>query len=165
VASIEGNAVCTNSGGLCQADGTNCQLPCYVGAPLSTLSGLPGVPSDGEVHFRQDQYVIQPGDPNPLRVQANIEVRDLCDSPTTVGCSGIKGSLQFNSVTNWCSDTSPACGGCRLAFQTCMAGPAVPPNPPNPFDSMDCLESFDLDPDERIDLRDFATLQLEFDGE
>jgi hypothetical protein len=129
------------------------------------LSNLPGSSLPGEIHFRENQYVIQPGDPNPLGVQANMDVHDLCDSPTTHGCTGVAGSLQFTSITKWCAKPSPMCSGCDARFQTCMAGPASAPNPLPPVTATECIESFDLNANGRVDLRDFAIYQVEFTRE
>ncbi|MCP3904164.1 MAG: hypothetical protein GY715_11075 [Planctomycetes bacterium] len=72
-------------------------LPVLLGPPDSLLSGLPGHPDPGRVTIRQDLYVIQPGDPDPLGVQSNVEVFDLCDNPETQGCTSLPSLVQFFS--------------------------------------------------------------------
>lgn len=58
-------------------------VPVRIGPSGSTLSGLPGLPSDGTVTFCIGDYEIQPGDPDPLLVQGWIVFADLCDDPNT----------------------------------------------------------------------------------
>ena len=80
IVAVGGNTTCTVAG----------SLPCLIGPAGSTLSGLPGNDADGSVRFKQNTYVIEADDPDPLRDQATVEWEDLCDDPETVGCgSGI----------------------------------------------------------------------------
>lgn len=121
VVSIQGNAYCTDSGGICdQSLGVNCALPCRIGAANSVLSGLPGDPQPGFIVFRQNQYLIQPGDPSPLLNQANIRYRDLCDNPATLGCSMLPVTAQFTAATTItpCPDELCATGMCSNGICT-----------------------------------------------
>ena len=87
ISNVSGNAVC------CAGP----TLPCFVGPPASVavvpaaVTGcgdlpLPGAATAGLVSFRQNQYVVQSNDPNPLPDQANITGNDLCNAGA-VGCS------------------------------------------------------------------------------
>jgi hypothetical protein len=81
------NAVCTNSGGVCNiSTGANCVFPCLVGPggatytdPGSGLS-LPGAPSNGLVRVSDNQYVIQASDVGNLGNQFTFVGTDLCTS-------------------------------------------------------------------------------------
>jgi hypothetical protein len=97
---ISGNAVC------CAGP----VLPCFV-APASAVgtisnatSGcgnlpLPGAAQAGSIQFRQNTYVIQPNDPNPLPDQGTFRVADLCNvSPS--GCSMGVNTVQFTAATD-----------------------------------------------------------------
>ncbi|MCP3902958.1 MAG: hypothetical protein GY715_04915 [Planctomycetes bacterium] len=75
-------------------------LPVRIGPPGSTLGGLPGSPLPGVVTFRQNTYVIQLGDPDPLPDQANVTIQDFCDAPGTAGCSSIPNTVQFTAATD-----------------------------------------------------------------
>ncbi|MCP3904418.1 MAG: hypothetical protein GY715_12385, partial [Planctomycetes bacterium] len=75
-------------------------LPVNIGPPGSTLGGLPGLPEPGFVTFRQNSYLIQADDPDPLPDQANVLVMDLCDAPGTSACSSIPNLVQFTAATD-----------------------------------------------------------------
>ena len=79
IVAVDGNTTCTVGG----------SLPCNIGEGGSTLDGLPGDPDDGLVVFRQDTYVIQADDPNPLPDKGNVQWKDLCDAPGTSGCNPV----------------------------------------------------------------------------
>jgi cysteine-rich repeat protein len=114
---IDGNAVCSDSGGVCdQSSGVNCGFPCEVGPANSTLNGLPGDPNPGLLQFRQNQYVIQPADVSPLRDQATVNVMDLCDDPDTTGCSTLDNDVQFTAATTItrCKDEECQVEACNL---------------------------------------------------
>lgn len=49
-------------------------------------------------------------------------------------------------------------------FFDCLAGPNATPNPTPPTTSQDCLDAFDFDLDNDVDLRDFDELQSVFTG-
>lgn len=97
---ISGNAVC------CAGP----VLPCFVapagaaGSISNATSGcgnlpLPGVATAGSIQFRQNTYVIQPNDPNPLPDQGTFRVADLCNvSPS--GCSMGVNTVQFTAATD-----------------------------------------------------------------
>jgi hypothetical protein len=92
------------------------------------------------VIFAEMQYVIQSDDPNPLPDQANVLVTDLCDSPTTMGCSGIQNAVQFTASTIWCDPddgdlcTTDTCddGICTNTPVTCDDGNACTTEACNP---------------------------------
>jgi len=98
--SIVGNAVC------CAGPA----MPCFV-APAgdagvipnaNTGCGnlpLPGAATPGSVSFRQNTYVIQPTDPNPLPDQGTFKVQDLCNAGAG-GCSTVVNSVQFSASTD-----------------------------------------------------------------
>ena len=50
------------------------------------------------------------------------------------------------------------------AFLNCQAGPGTTPNPTAPQTSQDCVDVFDVDEDNDVDLHDFAGLQRAFTG-
>src|SRR2546426_7883450 len=88
VDSVDDNAVC------CPGP----SVPCLVGPAGSTFSTtvmcggsptvltLPGLGTAGSVTFRQNTYVIQTNDPDPLPDQGNVRVQDLCNAGAS-GCS------------------------------------------------------------------------------
>jgi hypothetical protein len=98
--SISGNAVC------CAGP----SLPCFV-APASAVgtisaatSGcgalpLPAAAQAGSIQFRQNTYVIQPNDPNPLPDQGTFRVADLCNVSLS-GCSMGVNTVQFTAATD-----------------------------------------------------------------
>jgi len=90
IASVDGNALC--------APGP--ALPCLIGAPGSTLSGLPGDPVEGSVTFLSNEYVVQPGDADPLTDQGNVVWHDHCDAPGTVGCADVFNTAQAPASIN-----------------------------------------------------------------
>jgi hypothetical protein len=49
-------------------------------------------------------------------------------------------------------------------FTDCMAGPNASPNPAPPITPQDCLDVFDFDIDNDLDLPDFAGFQASFTG-
>jgi hypothetical protein len=98
--SVNGNAVC------CAGP----VLPCFVapagdaGVIPNSASGcgnlpLPGVATPGSVDFRQNTYVVQPNDPDPLPDQGTVKVQDQCNASAT-GCSGLQNSIQFTASTD-----------------------------------------------------------------
>ena len=98
--SINGNAVC------CAGP----TLPCFVGPAGSTFivpaiaSGcgnlpLPGSATAGSVAFRQNTYVVQPNDPDPLPDQGTVSGNDLCNAGA-MGCSTGPVSVQFGAGTD-----------------------------------------------------------------
>jgi hypothetical protein len=102
---INGNAVC------CAGP----VLPCFVapagavGVISNAASGcgnlpLPGVATTGSVEFRQNTYVIQPNDPNPLPDQGTFKAQDLCNAGAS-GCSMGINTVQFTAAT----DLVPGC--------------------------------------------------------
>jgi len=99
IVAAQGNTTCTIGG----------SLPCNIGPANSTLSGLPGEPLPGVVVFIQDQYVIQPDDVSPLRDQAHLVYRDLCDNPDTEGCNEIQdeATASASSSVPDCDDQDP----------------------------------------------------------
>jgi hypothetical protein len=109
---------------------TNCvvggSLPCNIGPGGSVRNGLPGTPQAGVVTFRQNTYVILPGDPDPLPNRANVKVQDLCDAPSTSGCSGIGNTVQFTASTDIpnCNDQN-ACTADRCQNAACFHDPIV----------------------------------------
>jgi cysteine-rich repeat protein len=96
ISAVFGNTTCTVGG----------SLPCSIGAAGSTLSGLPGNSSPGLVSFLSNTYVIQADDPNPLPVMAVVRNHDLCDSPSTFGCSTLEHFTQFTASAT----IEPCCG-------------------------------------------------------
>ena len=109
---------------------TNCSvggsLPCNIGPANSVLNGLPGAPSPGFVTFRS-QYLVQPGDPNPLFDQGTVRVQDRCDAPGSVNCSGVISSVQFTSATDilTCEDENNCTTDC------CVPWDRTDPDPGN----------------------------------
>ncbi len=107
---VFGNAVCC----------VGPSLPCFVG-PAGSIAGiaagetgcgalaLPGVAAPGTIEFRQNTYVVQPNDPDPLPDQANVGVKDLCNV-VPAGCSSGGSTVQFTAATD-IFDT----GGCISA--------------------------------------------------
>ncbi len=78
---VRGNALCTDNGGICDhGSGENCALPCKIGRGDSEVGGLPNLPGNGAVRFRQNKYVIQPDDPSVLIDTAYFLWRDECNS-------------------------------------------------------------------------------------
>ena len=49
--------------------------------------------------------------------------------------------------------------------RTCMAGPNVLPNPPQRTTVQECLDAFDGDMEDDVDLTDFAKFQMAFSSE
>ncbi len=97
---INGNAVC------CAGPA----LPCFVapagdaGVIANSATGcgnlaLPGAAIAGSVLFRQNTYVIQANDPNPLPDQGTFRVQDLCNAGAP-GCSMVSNILQFTAATD-----------------------------------------------------------------
>jgi len=98
--STSGNAVC------CPGPA----FPCFV-APANAMGtipnsetscgdlNLPGAPTPGTVSVRQNTYVIQPDDPDPLPDQANFRIRDRCDAGLQ-GCSTGLNTVQFTAATD-----------------------------------------------------------------
>ena len=82
IINIEGNAACT--------DGPS--LPCTVGPDIGD-----GV---GRVIFQQNQYVIQPDDPNPLPDTFSARVQDQCDGTPDNNCSVQEVVVPFPAQTN-----------------------------------------------------------------
>lgn len=158
ISNVSGNAVC------CAGP----TLPCFVGPPASVavvpaaVTGcgdlpLPGAATAGLVSFRQNQYVVQPNDPNPLPDQGNITGNDLCNSGV-VGCSSGGVTIQFTASTELesgctnqskedstpCSDTDGnACthAGCEqgICVQTHIPTVCVP-------DDNECTNDLECDP-------------------
>jgi hypothetical protein len=102
---INGNAVC------CAGP----VLPCFVapagavGSISNATSGcgilnLPGSATVGSVEFRQNTYVIQANDPNPLPDQGTFRAQDLCNASVS-GCSMAVNTVQFTAAT----DLVPGC--------------------------------------------------------
>ncbi|MBI1825407.1 MAG: hypothetical protein HYR83_03390 [Planctomycetes bacterium] len=93
---ISGNAVCTNSGGVCNAaTGANCVFPCLVG-PSGKACGdagsglsLPGTAREGLVRVAdRNIYTILASNVGNLPNTFSFAQRDLCDS----GCSDCPGN-------------------------------------------------------------------------
>ncbi len=99
IVAVSGNTTCTVGG----------SLPCNL---LPATS--PGAGDEGQVTFRDDLYVVQPTDPNPLLDQANVQVKDLCNAPGTMNCSLTPNLVQFSAsteiVTGCGPGTPPDCG-------------------------------------------------------
>ncbi|MBI1827329.1 MAG: hypothetical protein HY287_04010 [Planctomycetes bacterium] len=85
LAGISGNAVCTNSNGICDpVNFANCVLPCLMAAggveytdPATGLT-LPGLPKTGKIQVKDDQYIIQPGDGSHIASRFTFLSTDLC---------------------------------------------------------------------------------------
>jgi hypothetical protein len=97
---IAGNAVC------CAGPA----LPCFVapagsaGVILAAETGcgnlaLPAVGVVGSVSFRQNTYVVQPDDPDPLPDQGTFKVKDLCNAGIP-GCASVINTVQFSASTD-----------------------------------------------------------------
>ncbi len=83
IIAVVGNALCTDSGGICNpATGANCVLPCRVAQAGSNTGGMPGLSPAGRVQFRQNQYVIKVTDPNNMPDVAKFRWADECQDPT-----------------------------------------------------------------------------------
>jgi hypothetical protein len=81
--------------------------------PIDPAVGCTLAPN-ASVSFLSNQYVIQPGDPNPLPNQGTLQVQDLCtNSPT--GCSMAINDLQIPAATDLVSG--------------CLPGPTCTPTP------------------------------------
>jgi Dictyostelium (slime mold) repeat len=81
IINIQGNAICTDDGGVCDAaTGANCVLPCLLGQAGSIQKGLPGLPGGGRVRFAQRTYMIQLDDPANLSDTVRFRWEDLCNS-------------------------------------------------------------------------------------
>ena len=50
-------------------------------------------------------------------------------------------------------------------FADCLSGPDVMPDPPLPVTPSTCLDTFDADGDDDVDLSDFALFQQGFTGQ
>jgi len=99
IIAVGGNTTCTVAGA----------LPCKIGPAGSTLSGLPGLPGDGLVQFRSNIYVIQEDDPTTLIDKALIGWEDMCDSPTTQGCSTASQNATGGASTLVCKQDTNLC--------------------------------------------------------
>jgi hypothetical protein len=51
------------------------------------------------------------------------------------------------------------------AFAECLGGPAVMPSPDPPPSGEECLQAFDFNLDQDVDLHDFAAFSIGFTGE
>jgi len=74
ILSVSGNVTC--------APGP--ALPCDLGPDPATQG--PGTDA-GVVTFLANEYVVQPGDPDPLPDQGTVIWQDRCDAPGTSGCN------------------------------------------------------------------------------
>jgi hypothetical protein len=116
ISGVLGNAVC------CAGPA----LPCFVGPAGSAAAiaaaetgcgalALPGAGTAGSVSFRQNTYVVQPNDPDPLPDQANITVKDLCDV-FPAGCSSGLSTVQFTAGTDIFDDDGCTSAPKALSF-------------------------------------------------
>ncbi|MBI3836001.1 MAG: hypothetical protein HY287_16870 [Planctomycetes bacterium] len=103
IAALFGNAVCTDANGACNpSNGSNCAFPCLVAAGgvayFDSTSGLTlqGIPSDGGIQVKDEQYVIKHEDIGSLECQFTFVSTDLgtsccsntqhtCDTTNAVG--------------------------------------------------------------------------------
>jgi len=109
IVSAQGNTTCLVGG----------SLPCNIGPANSTLSGLPGDPLPGVVVFVQNTYVIEADDVSPLRDQATLIYRDLCDDPDTSGCNEVVDTATASAATTFPNcDDGDACtiDACELGI-------------------------------------------------
>ncbi len=89
-------------------------LPCFVGPAGSVAAipaletgcgplALPGAGLAGSVTFRQNTYVVQPNDPDPLPDLATFKVKDLCNV-VPAGCSSAISTVAFAAATDILDD-------------------------------------------------------------
>ena len=101
-------------------------LPCFVGpagslaviAAAETGCGalpLPGALLPGSVTFRQNTYVVQPNDPDPLPDLATFKVKDLCNV-VPAGCSTTISTVAFAAATDLLDDDG--CTSANKPFST-----------------------------------------------
>ncbi len=145
---VFGNALCTDQDGTCDAQtGEDCALPCYIGPPgafLETPIGdLPGLPDAGYVRFRQDEYMVQPGDVDEtpegmLMDLGSMEWKDLCNSEAEDCLTNEQVAEQKATtlVITLCEDGDPC------TDNECIDGQCVYPCNTDPCDDGDdCTEN------------------------
>ncbi|MBI3833807.1 MAG: hypothetical protein HY287_05710 [Planctomycetes bacterium] len=131
---ITGNAVCTNSGGVCNpANGTNCAFPCLIGpagkgcSDAGTSLSLPAAPQNGSVRVAdRNLYTILASDIGNLANTFTFTQRDLCDSACS-DCPANDDSVTASSSSlvpncndsNNCTIDSCAIGACSHTPVTC----------------------------------------------
>ncbi len=119
IISVVGNAVCTNSGGVCvPATGLHCALPCRLGRSGSNAGGMPGLTPAGRVQFKQNQYIIKPTDPGDMPDTVMFAWTDECND--LVGSTSCPiGTLVTPAGSNTdvirCNDGDPCTTDCCLA--------------------------------------------------
>jgi Zn-dependent metalloprotease len=102
-----------------------------------------------------------PGDDVQLRFEMGLD-----------GCNGVHGWYVDEVSVYYCCDLlgDVECDGNvnlndYATFADCLSGPYVMPDPPLPVTPSTCLDTFDADADDDVDLSDFAVLQTTFTGE
>jgi len=115
IKALFGNTVCTDADAnvTCNpADGTHCAFPCLVGAagftysdPITGLT-LQGLPSNGLIQVRDDEYMIQPDDVGILGCQFTFVSTDIgtsCCSNYPKTCDETV-AISSTFVANYCGN-------------------------------------------------------------
>lgn len=114
-------------------------------------------PASGDCHLRRCSPCVNEGDPGFVapwgetdidgqqRVQGGFVDMGADETPFWDGDADQDGDVDADDFA---------------VLVECLAGPDTQPSPPPPMTADDCLEVFDFDEDDDVDLRDFADFRL-----